>query len=432
MQSDQFNPQATLPTGEPPMGPFSQNAEPIFPDPVNPQPTSHPVNEAPSQTRSAKKPLGAAGLSALLLTAVVLGGTVSGVSVYQLMEARRPVIYSESVTAQLNREPQTTQVQHQDAGYTPRQIADKASAAVVAINTTSLRQGLFGQVGAVEGAGSGVLISADGYIVTNNHVVARSNEITVNLANGEMKQARVIGQDPATDLAVIKIEGEQLPYLDMGDSTQVHAGDQVVAIGNPLGELEGSVTVGYISATNRTVSVKEEDGSIQTMFGLFQTDAAINRGNSGGALINRSGELIGINTVKTAAPGVEGLGFAIPTQTVKPIVSDLIQFGQIQDRPSLGISGLSIRPELAKEFDYPQGIYVREVLEGGPAAQAGIHKGDILTALNGHKVRTISDINGIKAQLKAGQEITLSIYRAGETHEVKLTLGKETPSKSEN
>lgn len=388
-----------------------------------------PHSPQSEQTQAKVKRTPWVGLSLLMILCVALGGTVSAVVVNELNKhyySKSAVGTQQSVTAQLKSEPTVTS--KNDAGLlTPRQIGDKASAAVVAINTTTLAKGIFGNVGTIEGAGSGVLISADGYIVTNNHVIARSNTITVNLPSGKSLQAKVIGTDPTTDLAVIKVDAQNLPYLEMGNSAELHMGDQVVAIGNPLGELEGSLTVGYISATNRTVSVKEEDGTIHTMYGLLQTDAAINRGNSGGALIDLRGELIGINSVKTSAVGVEGLGFAIPTNTAKPIVEDLIKYGAVQDRPTLGITGLAIRPEMIQEYDYPQGVYVRSVQEGSAAEKAGIRKGDIITEVNGQRVASISDINGIKTLLHVGQEISIKIYRAGESLDMTLVLDAPKP-----
>lgn len=366
-------------------------------------------------------------VAALMTVCTLLAAGVSSYLTASYVLSRQPQVVQRSVTQELQQN-QSSGVQV-DVGLpllTPAQIGAKASAAVVAINTTGRVQGIFGNVGTVEGAGSGVLISANGYIVTNNHVISNSTTITVNLADGTTHQAEIIGQDPMTDLAVIKIQGETFPYIEMGDSSTVQLGDQVVAIGNPLGELEGSLTVGYISSTNRTVSVKEDSGMVTTLYGLLQTDAAINRGNSGGALISMRGELIGINSVKNTAVGVEGLGFAIPTNTAKPIIEDLLKHGYVTDRPTMGLSGLPIKPEMVTEYGYPQGIYVRGVLAGGPADQAGLQRGDIITEMDGQAVKTISDINGIKNQYKAGDEVELTVVRASETLQIKLVLGAET------
>lgn len=360
-------------------------------------------------------------VSALLGSMVTAGGFMA----YQ--EYRGQTLFSKqpSLTQQLQAQTTTPSSDNsEEAGLTPQQIAEKAGAAVVAIRTTAVQQSLFGEQGLVEGAGSGVLVSQDGYIVTNNHVINGSKTIQVHLPSGEEKDAQVVGQDPTTDLAVIKIAGTSYPYLELGDSDQVRMGEQVVAIGNPLGEYEGSLTVGYISATNRTVRVQEE-GNTQTLYGLLQTDAAINRGNSGGALINRKGALIGINSVKTSAVGVEGIGFAIPSNTIRPIIQDLIQHGSVQDRPYLGLAGVTMRSEWMQEFGYPAGVFIRSVVAGGPADQAGIRQGDIITEIDGKAVAAIEDINGMKPSMKIGQEIQVTLFRAGKTEKVRLVLQRQ-------
>lgn len=361
------------------------------------------------------------------MVSVFLGGLVGGTlsSTYWMQKFEHQQQPAATAVNQFHKEGLGANVQlgrETESKLTPSDIGRLASPAVVAINTKARVRGIFGSVGTVQGAGSGVLISADGYIVTNNHVIEGSEQITVNLASGASLTAQVVGRDSATDLAVIKVEGQNLPYLEMGDSSNVQLGDQVVAIGNPLGELEGSLTVGYISGTNRTVSVKEDSGRVLTMYGLFQTDAAINQGNSGGALINMEGQLIGINSVKNLAVGVEGLGFAIPTNTVRPIVQDLIEHGEVMDRPTLGIVGIPVRAEMIQEFDYPQGIYIRMVVSGGPAEKAGLKKGDVLTGIDGKKVASMSDVQAIKSGLRAGDSVKIEFVRSGETMETDLTL----------
>lgn len=396
---------------------------------LNTPPRFQPEKKSKKKTESKGFPW--VKLTALMLVCVLAGGLVGGIVSWKLTESTAVLPATPSVNTQMrnqNEAPKVTaeagKTENGKALLTPRQIGEHASAAVVAINTTAQVRSLFGNIGTVEGAGSGVLISPDGYILTNNHVINNSQTITVNLANGKSYPAKVIGQDRATDIAVIKIDAKNLPYMEMGDSSKVKMGDMVVAIGNPLGELEGSLTVGYISATNRNVTVKEDDGSVTTMYGLLQTDAAINRGNSGGALISMTGELIGINTVKTSAVGVEGLGFAIPTNSIKPIVEDLMKYGKVKERPTLGITGLGISSEMVQEYDYPMGVYVRSVIPNGPAAKAGVKRGDIITKVNNEKVASVNDINALKTQFRAGEQITLTVWRSGETLEIKLTLGK--------
>lgn len=307
--------------------------------------------------------------------------------------------------------------------YTPKQIAALAAPAVVYVKTQAEVVNIFGQRAKVEGAGSGVLLRPDGYIATNNHVVANASAVEVRLSNGKEYKATVVGTDKNTDLAVIKIEAnhdESFPYLQLADSSKASVGDQVVAIGNPLGEFEGSLTVGYVSALDRSITVQNEDGTRTTLVGLLQTDAAINRGNSGGALINEKGELLGINSVKTSAVGVEGLGFAIPSNTVKPIIEDLIQYGKIRDRVYLGISGLGISEEIRQTYGLPAGIWIKEVLPNSPASKAGLVPEDILLKINGTAVGTVEAINALKSTMKLGEAVELEVYRHGET--LKLTL----------
>ncbi|WP_242965045.1 S1C family serine protease [Petroclostridium xylanilyticum] len=298
-------------------------------------------------------------------------------------------------------------------------IAKKAGPAVVGIVNKVQTRGFIRET-VEQGSGSGIIISADGYIITNNHVVDGASEVTVILSNGKKYDAKLIGKDPKTDLAVIKIDAKDLHYAELGDSSTLEVGELAVAIGNPLGqEFAGSVTVGVISALNRTIKI---EGRQLT---LIQTDAAINPGNSGGALVNSYGEVIGINTVKMAATGVEGLGFAIPINEAKPIIEQLIAHGYVKGRPLIGISGRDITSEIASMYNLPEGIYVIQVTPYSGAELAGIQPGDVITKFNGQPVKTMEELNALKEKFKAGDQIELEVNRQGEVKKFKVKLSEE-------
>ena len=248
--------------------------------------------------------------------------------------------------------------------------------------------------------------------------------VKVVLNSGVEYEAKVVGYDEKSDIAVLKIEEKGLTYVTFGDSSAVMVGDRAVAIGNPLGtELMGTVTQGIISAVNRTVTVEDK-----TMT-LIQTDAAINSGNSGGALLNAYGELIGINTVKMAATGVEGLGFAIPSNHVKEIVDDVMQYGYVRGRLVIGVSGTNITERLAQYYELPVGFYVNEVIEGYGAYLAGIQPGDVIIKCDGVVTETIDDINSQRDKHKVGDVMKITVVRNGETKTLNVKLMEEVPNR---
>ncbi|MBE7038633.1 MAG: trypsin-like serine protease [Ruminococcaceae bacterium] len=273
-----------------------------------------------------------------------------------------------------------------------------------------------------QGSGSGILISADGYIITNNHVVEGASSLKVILNTGEKYDAVLKGADARTDLALLKIEGNGFPFATLGDSTTLRVGDLAVAIGNPLGqELAGTVTVGYISALNRTMTIDNKQLT------LIQTDAAINPGNSGGALVNCYGEVIGINTAKVSSSSLEGLGFAIPTAEAKPIIEDLISNGYVKGRPVIGIAGRGITAKEAQAYNMVEGVYVYSMTESSPAYMSGIKIGDIIVECNGTKVKTVDELNDIKNKFKPNDTLRLKLWRSGSYVNVNLILGEEVP-----
>lgn len=265
-----------------------------------------------------------------------------------------------------------------------------------------------------QGSGSGIIISQDGYVVTNQHVIADATEITVILNTGEEHKATLIGADEKTDLAVVKIDAVGLSAATLGDSSQVEVGDLAVAIGNPLGqELAGSVTAGVISAVNRKMTVENRT------YNLIQTDAAINPGNSGGALVNKYGEVIGINSIKMSQSGVEGIGFAIASSEAKPIIDDLINEGYVSGRTLIGITATESR----------NGLTVYSVSPGSGAEKAGIKQGDLIVKADGVVVTTVDALNELKEKKSPGEFITLTLIRNGGLADVKVELQEDKPEK---
>jgi len=303
------------------------------------------------------------------------------------------------------------------------EVYDKASPAVVSI-LSSLQNGGYIQSQTAMSSGSGVIIRSDGYVVTNNHVIEGASAVTVQTIAGQSFDATVVGTDARTDLAVLKVESDQpLPYAELGDSSEIRVGDMALAIGNPLREeLAGTLTVGYISAINRSMVI---DGKQMTM---LQTDAAINPGNSGGALLNLNGQLIGINTAKSTGYDVEGLGFAIPINDVKPIIESIMENGYVTGRPLVGIGGITVTEAIAKANNLPVGVYVKTITAFGAAERAGIQIGDVIIEFDGRKVETIDDINDIKNSHTVGDSIVVKYVRAGKTIATELTLLEEKPA----
>lgn len=273
-----------------------------------------------------------------------------------------------------------------------------------------------------EGAGSGVIISEDGYIVTNNHVVAGADELTVTMNDNKEYSAKIIGCDESTDLALIKINAKNLPAIKIADSDKIKVGEWVLAVGNPLG-LNNTVTAGIVSAKARSLGANGVESFIQT-------DAAINAGNSGGALVNTQGELVGINAMLYSQTGsYSGYGFAIPTSIMNKVVADLKQYGTVQ-RAVIGISGIDVNKyydsmkSQGKEVEVAtmEGIHVEEVIEKGAAAQAGIEKDDIITKVDGKKVKKMSELQEALATKRPGDKVTLTFIRGKKTMEKEVTL----------
>lgn len=269
------------------------------------------------------------------------------------------------------------------------------------------------------GFGSGVVISPDGYIVTNNHVVEGARKIEVTFNDKHKREAQIIGTDPTTDIALIKVDAKDLEFLTFGDSDKVRVGEWVLAVGNPF-NLTSTVTAGIVSAKARNINILGE-GTIES---FIQTDAAVNPGNSGGALVNTNGDLIGINAaIASRTGGYEGYSFAIPSNIAKKVVEDFLIYGSLQ-RAYLGISMIEITEEFAKYkgLDYLSGVFVAEVFEGGAAQKAGLQRDDIILSVNGLTVDTRAQLMGALGQYRPGDKVDVKIKRDGKEKTVKVTL----------
>jgi len=303
---------------------------------------------------------------------------------------------------------------------TVTEVVAKVKPSVVAINVEITTYDIFNRPTTGEGAGSGWIISEDGYIVTNNHVVGDAEKVTVILEDGSSYIAEQVKTDPLTDLAIVKINAEKLPAIKVGDSSKLEVGEWVVAIGNALGE-GTSATVGVVSALD--VSVSASPG--QTLHGLIQTDAAINPGNSGGPLVNMAGEVIGIDSIKVAQVGVEGMGYAISINQAVPIINELMKTGYIV-RPWIGIGVYTVDSSVASMYNLPvdKGVLITEVASGSPAAKAGLKAGDIITEVEEKEITSVDELLTLVNTYKVGQTVKITFWRDSDQKTASVTLAE--------
>nr|WP_173664077.1 trypsin-like peptidase domain-containing protein [Selenomonas sp. ND2010] len=309
-----------------------------------------------------------------------------------------------------------------DARNTPVVRAAKTvGPTVVGITNKAVARDWFNNPVETEGVGSGVIFKNDGgksYIVTNNHVISNAKELIVSLADGRTLKGKLIGADEMTDLAVVRVDDGKLPTAKFGDSDKIVVGEPAIAIGNPMGlEFQGSVTSGVISALNRTLDISDKRVK------LLQTDAAINPGNSGGALVNADGEVIGINSAKVAANGVEGMGFSIPINTVQNVINEIMDKGYVA-RPYLGVSVFD--PQTAARYGYQlnidKGVYVFQLTLNGPSGKAGLQRGDIILKLDGQETNSVQDLRAKIAEHKVGDTVKVTFDRNGKQKNVDVVL----------
>lgn len=360
-----------------------------------------------------------------MLGATLVVGTCFGVpSIKNKLLSSNEVKPGSSVITQVSSNP--TQISLSNYSDTAIYAANKALPSIVGISI-SYNISYFGRTQTAEATGSGVIISSDGYILTNNHVVSSSDssyyyevssatKVTVSLyGSDETYEATIVGTDEQTDLAIIKIDAEGLTVAELGDSSSVKVGEFVLAIGSPLG-LDTSVTAGIVSALERDIDTG--DG---TTYHVLQTDCAINSGNSGGALVNSQGQVVGINTLKLSGTGVEGVGFAIPINDTIEVYEQLIEHGKVL-RPYIGISGSNLSETTAKRYNLPVGVYVEDISENTGASNSDLKIGDVITEVEGESIKTMDDLNAIKNKKNIGDILKLKVYRSGEYVDIEITL----------
>ena len=424
-------PQETAPTNTPPAW-----EQPAYTPPQN--------RYTPQVPKKKKKKGGALGIIALALCCALIGGGI-GAYVYSLImpqQQEEPSKRGENKTqTQTTKEEAETNTSNMLEGLregseiniekidtskqlTAAEVYAKNVNSTVGI-TTSITTNYWGFQSTSAASGSGFIISDDGYILTNFHVIENSNSITVALYDGTEYEAELIGYDESNDIAVLKVEAENLPPVILGDSNNMNVGDPVVAIGNPLGELTFSLTAGTVSAMGRTVTM-----SNGITMKLIQTDCAINSGNSGGALFNMYGEVVGITNAKysssSSGASIDNIGFAIPLNDVRSIVESLIENGYIS-KPYIGVTVSDVSEE-SQGYGLPAGAAVRTIAEDSPAEESGLKVGDIITSVDGKEISGSSALVDFIGDCEVGQELKLIVYRKGETKELTLIVGEQTQS----
>lgn len=412
-----------------------QNAQP----PVAPQPA--PVTQTSAEPPAPKAKRGGIWwkslVTSVLVAAVSCSITAAGVTAYwqsrntnltksfdEKLQALRQEL-SDKIPANGGNSSSGSPGPSVEGGLTPAQVYAQNVDSVVAIECT-VTQEYFGQAVSGVTSGSGFVLTADGYIVSNYHVVADTKSITVTFNDGTEYAAQFVGGDESNDIALVKVEAADLRPVQIGSSDNLIVGDQVAAVGNPLGELASTLTVGYISAKDRIVAT---DG---TQINMLQTDAAINPGNSGGPLFNMLGQVIGITTAKysgltDSGATIEGIGFAIPMDDVYDMLEDLRQYGYITGA-YLGVSVSDVDPDVAAAYGLPMGTLVRKVVDGSCAQLGGIQASDIIVNLGGYEVKNINDLSRALRKFKAGDEVTVTVHRSGNLVQLTLVLDEKPQS----
>lgn len=387
--------------------------------------SSEKGNKNPKFFNSVLMPFCSSALATVLVVGVCFG----------VPNIRSKLMNSTSTTSNggisITSGPVSKTVTTTDYSKTSIAVANKVLPSIVGISVEYTVNSFFGQSSTAQASGSGIIISEDGYILTNNHVInststnsfyqiTEANNLKVKLYNDETEyDAKVIGSDAQTDLAVIKIEKNGLTAAELGDSDSVQVGEFAMAVGNPLG-LQSSISCGIISAKNREVP----DSETNTTYKAIQTDAAINSGNSGGALVNADGKVIGINTLKLAGNGIEGIGFAIPINSTIDVYKELISKGKVI-RPFIGITGIDLDEKTAKKNNLVEGIYVKSVENFSAAEKGGIQAGDVIIEAEGTKIKTMDELNTIKNKHAVGDKLKLKVNRNGQEKELTITLQEQ-------
>lgn len=395
-----------------------------------------PMNSAPVKTPKKKNRV----LSVFLAVALFLVGIGAGIGIYDVLKDYLPTLFSSGIPAYPDdvpsqdktedKKPVSGEVPDVSGGtfaptygdgeevFTPAEIYANCVGGVVGVSTEITTQNVFGQQSAYATSGTGFFFSADGYILTNCHVVEKATTITVTTHDGKEYPAGLVGKDSQNDVAVLKIDPEgEVTALTMGKSADMVVGEEILIIGNPLGELTYTLTRGIVSNLSRDIFVEENETSIH----MFQTDAAINSGNSGGPAIDASGNVIGIVSAKFTSSSIEGLGFCIPIDDALEIARDLVEYGYVRGRAQLGIEGQSVSGYTSGST-YLAGVRVTAVAEDSCAEKAGIRPGDIITSIGEEKTATLSNLKNVLAKYSAGDEAVLTVYRNRENILVTVIL----------
>ena len=404
---------------------FSENTQPsggATPPPEGPQ------NTAPAAPKKPKKNAGKAVKSIVALVLAAAMGFMGGFVGARFGGSNKVVIQqverSDSSSADSESAAEGTTV---SSGMTTAQVAKTVSPSVVVITTEQVvysQWSWYGQNQVESGAGSGVVISSDGYILTCAHVVSGASNITVTIGDTDYP-ATVVGEDDTSDVAVLKIDATDLTPATVGNSDSLAVGESVLAVGNPLGELGGTVTSGIVSALNRSVTI-QGTSSTNTM-SLIQMDASVSPGNSGGGLFNMNGELIGLVNAKSSSSDAEGLGFAIPINDAIKVAQDLLENGYVSGRPYMGITYLAVTDaQTAAQLNVnAYGVYVVDVVQGGPADKAGLKTGDRIVSIDGTEIAQKDDLGTLIQQHAAGDTLSITVAREGQMQTVSLTLGEK-------
>ncbi len=398
---------------------FDYTQEPqqkVSPFADSPYVSAVPENVPPKPVKKKKKS-GLHIVNAVLIVVLIVaccGVTAAGMSLYwqnkiDLMNAtvdNRLGAFQEKINSFT---PQSN-LQTPVVGLTPAQVYSQNVDAVVSVSTQN-------------SVGSGFFVSEDGYVVTNHHVISGATQVSVTTAAGKEYRAKIVGSESSNDVALLKVDGEKFPCVKVGSSAALAVGDQVVAIGNPLGTLTATLTSGYISAKDRTVTT---DG---TAMNMLQTDAAINSGNSGGPLFNMKGEVVGITTAKysgssNSGASIEGIGFAIPIDDVAGILTDLGKHGYVTG----AYMGVTVRDveQVVQDYGFPAGAYIESVENGSGAQKAGLQAKDIVVNVGGHEVTSVSQLTIVLRKFKAGETTTITVFRAGKNVNMEITFGEKT------
>ncbi len=398
-----------------------------------PSPVREYASRQSAQEQHPKKKKGGwLKITAICLAALVICGAagVGGVASWNgIMRMVRPAIETETTQPEITPEesgadtadssvPALKTFAKDSEAMTPSEIYKQYVDSVVSIRTETTALNIFGQVTTAASAGTGFVISEDGYILTNNHVVSDGTTITVTLNDGSEYEASVMGADNDSDIAVLKIDAAGLTPVNLGDSDDIVVGEDVAVIGNPLGELTNSLTTGAVSALDRMISTDRYDA-----INMFQIDAAVNSGNSGGPVFDSTGRVIGVVTAKYSNSTVEGLGFAIPINDAMKVAEELVTNGYVSTgEPTLNIIVRTMDKTTAAYYDVPQGAYVTEVAAGGCCDKAGVQAGDIITKLGSSMILSKEDLGEAKANYAPGDKVEILVYRDGETLKFTVTL----------